>query len=279
MSETPRGESASPGEGGGGLRDHLRVFLTAVMFLTRIPCPPWVGHEPEYLARSTIYFPLIGAMVGLWGGLFFALGWLGWTPLIAAVVSTIATVWLTGAFHEDALADSCDGFGGGWAKDDILRIMKDSRVGSYGVVGLVLVMALKVGALSTFDPGDAVRALVAAHALGRWSSLPLIWRYDYVRESSATGKPFAASVTPERLAIGTALMLAIVVLAIGWMAIPAVGAVLLVICLGGRYFRRWIGGITGDALGAANQVAEAAVYLALTFHPSFSFFHFHFHIP
>ena len=251
----------------GPVRDALRVFLTGVMFLTRIPCPAWVGHDAEYLARSTVWFPLIGAAVGVWGGLFYLLGAAGWTPFVAAALSTVATVWLTGAFHEDALADACDGFGGGWSKDDILRIMKDSRVGSYGVVGLGLVLALKVGALSMLSPLDAVRALVAAHVLGRWSSLPLIWRYEYVRESSATGKPFAASVTPLRLAVGTAWMLAIVVAVLGLGAIPTIVATLVVTALAGRYFRRWIGGITGDCLGAANQVAECAVYLVLAMNP------------
>lgn len=249
-----------------GWRGALRPFLTGVMFLTRIPCPTWVGHDSEYLARSTVWFPLIGALVGAWGGAFYLAGRTGWVaPVVAVLLSTAATVWLTGAFHEDALADACDGFGGGWQKDDILRIMKDSRVGSYGVVGLVLVMALKIAALSALSPGDALRALVAAHALGRWSSLPLIWRYEYVRETSATGKPFAASVTPARLAIGTGMAALIVVAALGTGAIAAVLAVLAVTWIAGRYFRRWIGGITGDCLGAANQVAELSVYLVLAF--------------
>lgn len=251
-----------------GWRGALRPFLTGVMFLTRIPCPPWVGHDSEYLARSTVWFPLIGALVGGWGAAFYVAGRAGWAaPVVGVLLATAATVWLTGAFHEDAMADACDGFGGGWAKDDILRIMKDSRVGSYGVVGLVLVMALKVAALAALSPGDAVRALIAAHALGRWSSLPLIWRYEYVRETSATGKPFAASVTPARLVIGTVMAALVAGLALGVRAIPAALVVLAVTWMAGRYFRRWIGGITGDCLGAANQVAEMAVYLVLAFDP------------
>ncbi len=251
-----------------GWRGALRPFLTGVMFLTRIPCPAWVGHDSEYLARSTVWFPLIGALIGAWGGAFYLLGRMGWEAAVVAVLlSTVATVWLTGAFHEDALADACDGFGGGWSKDDILRIMKDSRVGSYGVAGLVLVMGLKVAALSALSPGDALRALVAAHVLGRWSSLPLIWRYEYVRESDAKGKPFAASVTPMRLIVGSAMAAVLVGATLGMRAIPAAAAVLAVTWIGGRYFKRWIGGITGDCLGAANQVAEMAVYLVLAFHP------------
>jgi len=251
-----------------GWRGALRPFLTGVMFLTRIPCPAWVGHDAEYLARSTVWFPFIGALVGIWGGAFYLAGRAGWAaPVIAVLLSTVATVWLTGAFHEDALADACDGFGGGWSKDDILRIMKDSRVGSYGVAGLVLVMGLKVAALSALSPGDALRALVAAHVLGRWSSLPLIWGYEYVRETSATGKPFAASVTPARLVLGSVMAALLAGLALGLRAVPAALVVLAVTWLAGRYFRRWIGGITGDCLGAANQVAEMSVYLVLAFDP------------
>jgi adenosylcobinamide-GDP ribazoletransferase len=263
-----------------GARDHVRVFLTAVMFLTRLPCPAWVGHEAEYLARSTIWFPVIGVMVGLFGAAAYAAAALLWPPLVAAALATVATVWLTGAFHEDALADACDGFGGGWGKDQILQIMKDSRVGSYGVVGLALVLVAKLGALVAIagigpaaDPGAVervARALVAAHVLGRWSSLPLIWRLEYVRETGSKSKPFAASVTPARLAVGTALMLAAVALALapfGAARTAAVlGAALGVTLLAGRYFRRVLGGITGDCLGAANQAVELATYLALAAH-------------
>ena len=274
----------------GWLGDQLRVLLTGVMFLTRLPCPAWVGHDAEYLARSTVWFPVIGALVGGFGALAFAVAAFGLPPLVAAALSTVATVWLTGAFHEDALADSCDGFGGGWGKDQILAIMKDSRVGSYGVVGLALVLAAKLGALAAiaqqpdvqqFTPGPAggtmlrfsvpaavnlghvAAALVAAHVLGRWSSLPLIWRYEYVRETGSKSKPFAASVTPARLVLGSLLSGGIVALALGREALPALAVALAVTLVAGRYFRRVLGGITGDCLGAANQAVELGVYLAL----------------
>lgn len=250
----------------GWLGDQLRVFLTGVMFLTRLPVPGWVGHEAEYLARSTPWFPVIGVVVGLWGGACFWVARLGWPAWIAAAVSTIATVWLTGAFHEDALADVCDGFGGGWGKDQILAIMKDSRVGSYGVVGLGLVLVAKLAALAMIAaPADVVRVLVAGHVLGRWSSLPLIWRLEYVRETGSKSKPFAASVTVPRLVVGTLLAVAAVVVALGQRAMPALVVALVVTWLAGRYYRKVIGGITGDCLGAANQLVELATYLVLTF--------------
>lgn len=252
------------------VREQLRAFFTALMFLTRIPCPRWVGYEPELLARSTVYFPVVGVVVGLWGAALYGAAAWGWTPLVAAVLSTAGTAWLTGAFHEDALADACDGFGGGREPARILEIMKDSRVGAYGVVGLALALLAKVGALASLDAGLAARALVAGHVLGRWSSLPLIWRLPYVRETGGKSRPFAASVTTPRLVLGTGLAAAAVAAVLPH-RVPLAAAVLLVAAavtgLAGRYFRRQIGGITGDCLGAANQVVELATYLAVAWHP------------
>ena len=255
------------------MRDELRVFFTGVMFLTRIPCPRWVGYEPSFLARSTVYFPLVGVLVAIVGGAALWAGAHVWPAFVAAALSTAATVWITGAFHEDALADSCDGFGGGWEKGQVLTIMKDSRIGSYGAVGLGLALITKVGALAAITEANvdtALRALVVAHVLGRWSSLPLIWGLPYVREGEADGsksKPFAASVTGPRLAIGTVTAVVITALALAPLGPAAILAALtlaaLVTALGARYFRRRIGGMTGDCLGAANQMVELATYLLL----------------
>ncbi|MEM6648473.1 MAG: adenosylcobinamide-GDP ribazoletransferase [Bacteroidota bacterium] len=247
-------------------RQQLRAFLTGVMFLTRLPCPAWVGHDAEYLARSTPYFPVIGLAVGLFGAAVYLAVALLWPPLIALVAAIAATVWLTGAFHEDGLADTFDGLGGGWTVDEMVTIMKDSRVGTYGAVALVLTLAVKLGALAVVVPkgGAAVAgALVAGHVLGRWSSLPLIWRLPYVQHSGAKSKPFAASVTAGRLVVGTLAALLFVGVALHWQAVPAFGTAAGVTVVGGRYLRRTLGGITGDALGAVNSLTEAAVYLAL----------------
>jgi adenosylcobinamide-GDP ribazoletransferase len=241
----------------------LRGFFAALMFLTRLPTPGWVGYREDDLARSTPYFPLVGALVGIIGGGVFWVGQLLWPIPVAVALSTAATVWLTGAFHEDALADACDGLGGGWGLERILAIMKDSRIGSYGAVGLILVLAVKMTALASLPPAEIVAALIAAHVLGRWSSLPLIHLLPYVRDPEGTGKPFAASVTMPRLVLGTVLALALVIGVLRLRAIPALLAAITVTALGGRYFRGQIGGVTGDCLGAANQMVEVATYLVL----------------
>ncbi|MEM1128790.1 MAG: adenosylcobinamide-GDP ribazoletransferase, partial [Bacteroidota bacterium] len=164
--------SAAPAGRGSWLHGQLRAFLTGVMFLTRLPCPSWVGHDADYLARSTPYFPVIGLGVGLFGGAAYAGVALLWPPVIGLIVALAATIWLTGAFHEDGLADTFDGIGGGWTVDEMLTIMKDSRMGTYGTVALVLTLAAKLGALAVVaHQGTAavVGALVAGHVLGRWS--------------------------------------------------------------------------------------------------------------
>src|SRR5262249_19711416 len=140
------------------------------------------------------YFPVVGLVVGLSGALAFGFAAELWPPALAVIVSVGFTVWLTGAFHEDALADAFDGFGGGWDRAQVLSIMKDSRVGSYALVGVLLVMAAKITALvaiadattsarGLLTPGAVAvgRALIAAHVAGRWSSVALMANHAYVR--------------------------------------------------------------------------------------------------
>jgi adenosylcobinamide-GDP ribazoletransferase len=247
----------------------LRAPLTAVMFLTRIPCPQWLDGKPEHLAQATAWFPAVGALVGMIGGAALVLGATFWTPPVAIVLSTIVTVRVTGAFHEDALADVLDGFGGGLTRDATLRIMKDSRVGAYALIGVLLVVSLKLTLLHTLASSDvwgAVRGLLAAHVLGRWSALPLIHWLEYVRDDG-TGKPFAAAVTVPRLIGGSLFAIATTVAALWTLGGARMGAVLLaaglVTLLAGRYFRQHLGGMTGDCLGAANQLVEVVTYLVI----------------
>ncbi|MCU0648150.1 MAG: adenosylcobinamide-GDP ribazoletransferase [Gemmatimonadaceae bacterium] len=247
----------------------LRAFGSGVMFLTRIPVPRAVGHSDAQLAASTAYFPVVGALVGAIGGVVLLLAARWWTPFIAATAAVATTIWVTGAFHEDAWADACDGFGGGWDTEQVLTIMKDSRVGAYGAIGVALMLAARIAAVSALvgrDPWTAARVLLAAHVLARWSSLPLIRALPYL-STQGNSKPVAAGVTIPRLAVGTALaaLLSLSVLAplgarvvgIAW----GVGGVTTIV--GARYLRRRIGGITGDALGAVNQATEVAICLAM----------------
>lgn len=253
------------------LRMQARALAAAFTFMTRVPLGALASHDPADLPGSGVYFPVVGLAVGLVGGGVYELGIHVWPVPLAIVLSICATVLVTGAFHEDALADACDGFGGGWSRDQVLAIMKDSRIGSYALVGVTLTLAVKFAALDAIASGAAVgvvRALVVAHVLARWSSLVLIRRYPYVRpaaegERPSAGRPFVAGVTAAQLIVATLIMLLIVDIAIGWTALAPLIVALLVTAGAGWYFHRRIGGITGDALGAANQVVEVCVYLTL----------------
>ena len=245
------------------LYEQVRIFLIGQMFLTRLPTPAWVGYSDALLARSTVYFPLIGACVGAFGAAAYLLTLAWWPPTLAVLCSIAATIWITGAFHEDGLADTFDGIGGGWTPDAMITIMKDSRMGTYGTVALLLVIAAKWNALSMLPAPVAWRAMLVGHVLGRWSSLPLIWWLPYVHHSQSKSKPFAASVTLARLVAGSLLSL-LCCLLIGTLLPWIICAALGVVVGGGWYVKRKLGGITGDVLGALNQLTELSAYLIIT---------------
>lgn len=249
-------------------RRELRLFLTALQFFTRVPVPAWVGWSPAQLNASARYFPLVGwgvgAVVGLvlWGASAY------WGAGVAAWLALAAGVLLTGAFHEDGFADSCDGFGGGWQRDQVLQIMKDSRVGSYATVGVVLLMGLKAQLLTQLAERGwglaLVLAVVTAHALSRWAVLLVMARLDYVREdASSKSKPIAQGMAAGPLLVATALALAPALL-LEWRALGAVLGAGGVAAFAVRYLRQRLGGYVGDALGATQQLAEVAVLLALS---------------
>ena len=203
---------------------------------------------------------MIGALVGGIGAGVFWLASMLWPPTVAVILSLVATVFVTGALHEDALADAADGFGGGSTPERILEIMKDSRIGSYGAVALILAMALKISLLASLTRHDVVVALIAGNTLARWSSVLLLGRYDYV---GTKGAAFAGSVTTVRLVLATVLALGICALALQRRAFIPVLVAVAVTTTAGVYFRRRLGGVTGDCLGAANQIVELSVYLVL----------------
>lgn len=286
MSEVvPNSESATTSVSAWGRE--VRALAAALTFMTRLPVHRVIAHDLSDLGNAATYFPLVGVCVGAIGASVFVAALLLWTPVIAVLLSIIATVFLTGAFHEDALADSLDGFGGGWTKEQVLAIMKDSRVGSYALIGMVLAVALKIAALhaiwlhdvkdvavpqslaaSVFSSWPVVRALVAAHVLSRWSSVWLIRAHAYVRAEdpdarASAGRPFVNSVTGAKFVIASLFTIAIVGALLGVKGLLVGPVAVVAAFLAGRYFNRRIGGITGDALGAANQVVELCVYLTL----------------
>jgi adenosylcobinamide-GDP ribazoletransferase len=253
------------------------IFFTALMFYTRIPCPKNIDHNPDYLNKASRYFPLIGWIVGAIAfGVYAAASWL-WNAEIGMVLSMIASVLVTGAFHEDGFADVCDGFGGGWTKTKILTIMKDSAIGAYGAIGLVLLFLLKYMSLVTLAKGDSLftnysslftlfLVFITGHSLSRLAAISIVFTHEYSREDATSkSKPIAQQYSWKEV-VG-ALLFGLVPLLVLLSNHAIIGLVVLPVFLAryflARYFQKWIDGYTGDCLGATQQVCEVIFYLSL----------------
>ena len=238
----------------------LRYFFTALGYFTRVPVPRWVGYEPHYLNAAARYFPLVGVLVGGVGALVYLAALRMFPVGVAVLLSMAATLFVTGAFHEDGLADCCDALGGGYAREDVLRIMHDSRIGAFGAIALVVALALKWQTLASLPPLRAAWLMLAAHAASRVCAITYLATLDYVRPEGKA-KPVAQRMTPGALALAALFGLPLLFWP-DWRAGCATLAVLLVLRFAlGRYFVRRIGGYTGDCLGFAQQVFELAIYL------------------
>jgi adenosylcobinamide-GDP ribazoletransferase len=249
------------------IRRELEYFFGALRFFTRLPVPVWVGHSAEALDRSARYFPAVGLVIGGIGALVFLGASLFWPQAVAVLLSMAATIYATGAFHEDGLADMVDGLGGGWDKLRILEIMKDSRVGSYGVVALVLALLGKFVLLVALDATLVPFALLAGHAVSRFCSTVLLATMDYVREDLlAKAKPLATRLSGGEMLVALGFVVAALVFLPPEKVIAScVLAALTTLWLAAK-FKRSLGGYTGDCLGATQQVSEIAFYLGLLVH-------------
>jgi adenosylcobinamide-GDP ribazoletransferase len=244
----------------------LRLFFTALQFFTRLPIPRWVGFQPHWLQHATRYFPLVGWIVAWACALVYLLAVQFWPQGVAVLLSTAAGIWLTGAFHEDGFADVCDGLGGAVSRERALEIMRDSRLGSYGVIGIVALLLAKLAALQALLPLQVLAVLGMAHPLSRWLATCLIWRMDYVREEGKA-KPLAQQMGHGEFLLATsfAVLPVIGVIALGMMSWQRIAAGILLAALATFWlawrFRRRLGGYTGDCLGAVQQLSETAFYL------------------
>ncbi len=243
------------------LRRARQDLLTAIQFLTRIPVPS-LRYEPDSLARSVKFFPLVGLIIGGLAALMNLLISPHLPPLITAVALVVFLVATTGCFHEDALADTFDGFGGGWSRDQILVILKDSRIGSYGAAALTLSLIARVTLIAELPATQVARTLIAAHVLCRWTTLPLSYFLSPARTEQGQGARLAKLTSRTSLLVGTAMTLAIVIAALGAQAIAPILLAILITYATGLYYNSRIQGVTGDCFGATNQLTEILVYLA-----------------
>ena len=257
------------------MKKQLDIFFTALMFYTRIPCPKNITHDPTYLNKATRYFPLVGWIVGGIGALVFALSFKVFSVELTILFSLLANILTTGAFHEDGFADVCDGFGGGWTKEKILKIMKDSAIGAYGAIGLVLLFAIKFFAIRSVIDTDGnysfvvmqcVMIFIMVHALSRLTAISIIFTTDYVREDELSkSKPIAKQNTWKEILgafiFGLAPLAVLVYIELEFILILIPMIILRFFAI--RYFKKWIGGYTGDCLGAVQQMAEIIIYLSI----------------
>jgi adenosylcobinamide-GDP ribazoletransferase len=254
--------------GRGAFLNELSVFFTALMFLTRIPVPKNINHSSAMLQKSARYFSWVGLLVGGIGCLVFFLSQQLFSTTLSIGFSMLATILTTGAFHEDGFADSCDAFGGGWTKEKILTIMKDSRLGTYGVVGLIGILGFKFlllqQLLALINLQQFLYVMLAAHAISRLMAVSVMQQYQYVQDIDASkSKPLAdRKLTPVELVI---LLLGCLppLLFLPPYFLLAIIMMIVVRFFAGRYFYKWIGGYTGDCLGATQQVTELAFYIGI----------------
>ena len=258
------------------MKEELRIFFTALMFYTRIPCPKNIDHSPEYINKATRYFPLIGWIVGAISFVVFYLSLFLFDINVAVLFSLIAGILTTGAFHEDGLADVFDGFGGGWTKTKILEIMKDSRVGAYGVIALIFLFGIKYlslnGLLLKIDRTNYLHialVFISYHSLARFTAINIVFTSQYSREDETSkAKPIAKAHSYKEI-IGAyffGLLPLLVLCFMNWKFSIVLFPLFLLYFFSKRYFQKWIDGYTGDCLGATEQLAECVTlltYLAL----------------
>ena len=239
----------------------LRSIRAATIFLTRVPVGGFPYSREEW-AWASAQFPLVGGFVGAaTGAVFAALRPAG--PLGAGIIAFGIAMLLTGAFHEDGLGDIADAFGGGYTVERRLEIMKDSRHGTYGVAAMCASIAVRVVALGSMPSGATLFAsAVAAHVIARGAAVALMAAVPLARHSGL-GADYGQATSRARGAIAFAMAGVLGGIAVGWWVVPALGVALAAVLAVGALARHKIGGISGDVLGAAEQVSECAVVVLL----------------
>lgn len=242
------------------LQNQWHYFLTAVMFFTRVPvrCSNFDNAD---LNKATRYFPLVGILVGTVGAFVFWLSDILLPLEVALLLSMASTILLTGAFHEDGLADAVDGLGGGWSKEQVLAIMVDSRIGSYGAIGLVMTLLTKYQTLSYQAVALIPVTLIAGHALSRLCAVLVMVTQSYVK-AEGKSKPLATQLNITELIIATFFgLVPMAFLEMKFLA--ALVPVAMVWLWFSAKIKSRIGGYTGDCLGAMQQLTEIAFYIGL----------------
>lgn len=240
----------------------LETFLGAIRFFTRLPVPGTLGQEQAALEKAMRYYPAVGLLVGMLASLVFSVVTFFWPLTLAVLAAMVTAIFVTGALHEDGWSDMLDGFGGGGDRESILAIMRDSRIGNFGAVGLMVLLLVRFCALLELAGGKVLLvpvALVAGHAVSRLCSTGVFHWLDYAR-TEGKAAPFS-----DKLGRNDLIFAAVTALLPVLLLSPAQSLLALLFAAGvsfwlWRLFKRRIGGYTGDCLGAVQQLAEVAFY-------------------
>ena len=241
----------------------MNTFLVALAFFTRIPVERYCRHSQDALNRCNRFFPIVGTIIGSIGAIIFWLSSLILPIDIAIILSMVATIMATGAFHEDGFADMCDGFGGGWTKEQIMSIMKDSRIGTYGTVAIVFLLGTKFALLRNANCNLIPLMLIVGHTLSRLMATFAMYALKYVRgDELSKSKPIAKNLHYTDLIIATITGLSTIIIMPNWLfalALLPMAIALILMCI---WFKKRIGGYVGDCLGGLQQVCEITFYTA-----------------
>ena len=274
ISTDPAGqaEQSRAGDGGGTIVAQWAAFVAAVQLLTRVPLRIAASPSARAFRTAPVYFPLVGALVGTFTAAAAGVGCLVWPVWLAVVAALACEVRLTGAFHEDGVADFCDAFGGGRNRDEVLTILKDSRIGTYGALGLFLAVALRASAMVAIiqqcglaDWINWGSAIVTSAAIGRWAIIAALARLDPVAGRSSLANEFGGRLSRQQVIAGGLIAAPPAILFAWHMPLQALAAAGLVFaplwwCL--RGIRRRVGGLTGDCLGFIGYISQVLVLLA-----------------
>ncbi len=241
----------------------MNTLFNAILYYSRIPIPFKVEYRADILSRALMYLPLVGLLVGAIGyGAFWASS-LVLAPQTAVIVAMVAMVLSTGALHEDGFADMCDGFGGGYSKEAILRIMKDSHIGCYGVIGLILVFMLRYSLLCSFGGADMAMVMIISQGASRFAPVVMVRTSEYARVEESKSSQSALGISNVGLFVAGVVGVLPAIL-FGWMFLIGYIFVILLVFLTFRaYLYRHIGGFTGDTLGALQIICELLFYVVL----------------
>lgn len=236
------------------LRQEYARFLLALQFFTRIPVPGSPHFSSAELNAAARYFPLVGLLVGSLCALVLALG-LQLFPLpVAIFLSLLASLLITGGFHEDGLADFADGMGGGWEREKILSIMQDSRLGTFGALALIMALGGKFLLLFFLPLPWLLPLMIASHGISRLNAISMLLNESYAREEGKA-KPLATAMSRPAFLFATTTA-AVPFLFLPSLFLLALPPLVLLRLWFARWLRRWLGGFTGDCLGALQQISE-----------------------